>query len=211
GDATGIHLRLQVLGQQETGTGAAVLPALEAVAILHATGVVLEKFARGDAEGQLPDTGVLHLAGKTHQLAAVVFTAGARQGFVPGHAVADDCRHIAQGFDVVDAGRLAPYADGGRERRRCARLGTAAFQRVDQGGFFPADIAAGAGVYAQLDIEVAAADVLAQEAGGLGFIDGAVEADRRIDIFAAQEDIAAVGLERAGTDDHAFDQQVRQL
>ncbi|SST07631.1 Uncharacterised protein [Acinetobacter baumannii] len=63
----------------------------------------------------------------------------------------------------------------------------------------------------QLEIEAAAEDVLAEQAGGLGFVDGAVEVARRVDVFAAQEDVAAVGLQRARGNQHAFHQQVRQL
>ncbi|MNF86769.1 hypothetical protein D3C84_692170 [compost metagenome] len=63
----------------------------------------------------------------------------------------------------------------------------------------------------ELEVETAAEDVLAQQAGGLGFLDGAVEVVRRVDVFAAQEDVAAVGLEGACGDQHAFHQQVGQL
>src|SRR5690606_3186003 len=49
GDAAGVRRRLEVLGQQEAGTGAAGLPALEPVAVLHAAGVVLEQLAGRDA------------------------------------------------------------------------------------------------------------------------------------------------------------------
>ena len=86
----------EVLGQQEAGTGAPRLPALELVAITHAAGVILEQFAGGDAERQFPQAGVLHLAGETHQLGAVVFAAGAGEALVPVHALADDGRHVAQ-------------------------------------------------------------------------------------------------------------------
>ena len=211
GDAAGEHLRIQVLREQEAGTGAAGLPGPELEAVAHAAGVVLEQLAGADAERQFPQAGVLHLAGEAHQLGAHVFAAGAGQGLVPVHAVADDGRHVAQRLHVVHAGRLTPDADGGREGRFGTRVGAAAFQRVDQRGLFAADVAAGTGVDEQLEIEAAAEDVLAEQAGGLGFVDGAVEVARRVDVFAAQEDVAAVGLQRARGNQHAFHQQVRQL
>ncbi len=200
-----------MLGQQEAGTGAAWLPALELEAIAHATGVVFEQLARGNAEWQFPQAWVLHLAGEAHQFGAMVFAAFAGQRLVPVVAVGDDGRDIAQGFDVVHARRLAPHANGGREGRLGARVGAAAFQRVDQRGFFTADVAAGAGVHEQLEIETAAQDILAQQAGGLGFIDGAVEVLRCGGVFATQEDVAAVGLQGAGADQHALDQQMGLL
>ena len=211
GDATGVHLRVEVLGQQETGTGAAWLPALELEAVAHAAGVVFEQFTGGDAEWQFPQARVLHLAGEAHQLGAVVFTAFAGQRLVPVVAVGDDGRDVAQGFDVVHARRLAPHTNGSREGRLGAWVGAAAFQRVDQCGFFTADVAAGTGVHEQLEIETAAEDVLAQQAGGLGFLDGAVEVLRCGGVFATQEDVATVGLQGAGADQHALDQQMGLL
>ncbi|MCY1423094.1 hypothetical protein D9M71_388000 [compost metagenome] len=141
----------------------------------------------------------------------MVFTAFAGQGFVPVVAVADDGRHVAQGLDVVHAGRLAPHANGGREGRLGARVGAAAFQGVDQRGFFAADVAAGTGVHEQLEVEAAAQDVLAQKACSLGFFHGTVEVLGGGDVFATQEDVATVGFQCAGTDQHAFDQQMGQL
>ncbi|MCY1449868.1 hypothetical protein D9M71_666360 [compost metagenome] len=63
----------------------------------------------------------------------------------------------------------------------------------------------------QLEVEAAAEDVLAEQAGGLGFIDGAIQVARCVDVFAAQEDVAPVSLQGAGADQHAFHQQVGQL
>ncbi len=103
---------------------------------------------------------------------------------------------------------LPPHADGGGEGRLGARVGAAAFEGVDQCGFFTADVATGAGVHEQLEIEAGAEDVLAQQAGGLGFFDGAVEALGGWWGIGHAGDVAAVGLERAGTDQHAFHQQM---
>src|SRR5690606_40902872 len=54
--------------------GAAGLPTFQRIAILHAAGIVLEQLAGGDAKGQLPDAGVVDLAGEAHELGAHVFT-----------------------------------------------------------------------------------------------------------------------------------------
>ncbi len=210
-NAAGVHLRIQVLGQQEAGTGAAWLPALELEAIAHAAGVVFEQLAGGNAERQFPQARVLHLAGEAHQLGAMVFAAFAGQRLVPVVAVGDDGRHVAQGLDVVHARRLAPHADGGREGRLGARVGATAFQGVDQRGFFTADVATGTGMHEQLEVEAAAEDVLAQKACGLGFLDGTVQVLGRGGVLATQEDVAAVGLQRTGADQHAFDQQMGLL
>src|SRR5690606_26920839 len=67
-DTAGVHLRLEVFGQQEAGAGAAGLPAFQGEAVAHAAGVVLEQLTGGDTEGEFPDARVLDLAGEAHQL-----------------------------------------------------------------------------------------------------------------------------------------------
>ncbi|MNM97081.1 hypothetical protein D3C81_1095770 [compost metagenome] len=200
-----------MLGQQETGASAARLPALELEAIAHAAGVVFEQLAGADTEGQFPQARVLDLAGEAHQLGAVVFRAFAGQRLVPVDAVADDRRYVAQGLDVVHASRLAPHAHGGREGRLGARVGAATFEGVDQCGFFTADVATGTGVDKQLEVETATENVLAQQACCFGFLDRTVEVARCGGVLATQEDVAAVGFQRTGADQHAFDQQMGLL
>ncbi|MNX65594.1 hypothetical protein D3C86_966600 [compost metagenome] len=63
----------------------------------------------------------------------------------------------------------------------------------------------------QLEIETAAQDVLAQKARCLGFFHGTVQVLGGGGVFATQEDVATVGFQCAGTDQHAFDQQMGQL
>ncbi len=210
-DAGGIHLGIQVFWQQEAGAGAPRLPGLEAIAALHAACVLLEQLAGGNAEGQLPDPRIVHLAGKAHQLGAVIFRARQRQPLIPGHALAYDGRHVAQGLDVVDAGGFAPDARNGREGGLGTGVGAPPFQGVDKRRLLAADVAAGAGVNEQLEIKARAQDVVAKQPRRLGFLDGTTQMDGGIHILAAQEDVAAVGLERPGRDDHPLDEQMGQL
>ncbi|MNC14463.1 hypothetical protein D3C75_622410 [compost metagenome] len=200
-----------MLGQQEAGAGTARLPGLEAIAGFHAAGIALEQFAGGDAKGQLPEARVVDLAGEAHQLGAVIFRAWQRQPLVPLDAVAYDGGHVAQGFDVVDAGRLAPDAGDGGEGGFGPRVGAAPFQGVDERRLFATDVAAGAGVDEQLEVKTRAQDVLAEQAGGLGLFHRAAQVDGGVHVLAAEEDVATVGLEGPGTDDHPLDQQVGQL
>lgn len=82
---------------------------------------------------------------------------------------------------------------------------------VDEGRLFAADVATCAGVDEQLEVKARAQDVLAKEPRGLGLFHGAAQVDGGIHVLAAQEDVAAIGLESPGTDDHPLDQQVGQL
>ncbi|MNH13092.1 hypothetical protein D3C79_726540 [compost metagenome] len=200
-----------MFGQQEAGTGAPRLPRLEAIAGFHAAGVLFEQLAGCDAERQLPETGVVHLAGEAHQLGAVILRPRQRQSLIPGNTVAYDGGHVAQGLDVVDAGGLAPDTGNGGEGGFGPRVGAAPFQGVDERRLFATDVAAGAGVDEQLEVKARAQDVLAQQTGGLGLFHRAAQVDGGIHVLAAQEDVAAIGLEGPGTDDHPLDQQVGQL
>ncbi|MNE26567.1 hypothetical protein D3C80_1199380 [compost metagenome] len=63
----------------------------------------------------------------------------------------------------------------------------------------------------QLEVETAAHDVLAQIPGFGSFGNRTAQMHRRFDVLTAQEDIAAVSLQRESRDQHAFHQQVRHL
>src|SRR3546814_13776156 len=89
----------------------------------------------------------------------------------PGDAAAQDLRRHRNGLDVVDGGRAAVEADGGRERRLQARLALLAFQAFQQRGLLAADVGAGAAVQVDIVVVAAATGVLADEDGVVGFVD----------------------------------------
>ena len=194
---------------QEVGTRAARLPGLELQAIAHAAGVIFEDLARGGAERQLPDARIFHSPGEAHQLGAGIFTGG--NVLIPLNAVSQNRRHVAQGFNVVNAGRFAPYAGAGRERRLRARVRAAAFERVNQRGFFAANIAPCPGMDEQLEVKTGAEYVFAEQARFGRFGNRPAQMLSRFNIFSAQEDVAAVSFQRKSGDQHTLHQQVRQL
>jgi len=63
----------------------------------------------------------------------------------------------------------------------------------------------------QFEVKARTEDVLAQQACCLGFFDSTAQVHGSGGVFATQEDIAAVGFQCTGTDQHAFDQQMGQL
>ena len=98
---------------------------------------------------QMP--GPLHAAARAVQLRAA-FVGEARL-LEPLDALADDVRHVADRFDVVDHRRLAPEAGDRGKRRLRARVAALAFERVQERGLFAADVAAGADVQVQLEAD----------------------------------------------------------
>ena len=204
-----LHRQIEVRFGQEVGARAARLPGFKLQTIAHAARVIFEDLARGGAERQFPDARVLHPSREAHQLGAGVFTG--RNVLIPLDAVGQNRRNVAQGFNVVHAGRFPPYAGAGRERRLRTWIGAAAFEGVNQRGFFAADIAPCPSVHKQFEVKTGAKDIFPQQARFGRFGDCPAQVLRRFDIFAAQEDIAAVGFQRERGDQHAFHQQVRQL
>src|SRR6185295_8506112 len=84
-----------------------------------------------------------------------------------------------------------------------------ALERLDERGFFAADVGARATVHDDLEIEARPEDVLAEEALGARVVERArqsVEAERE---FAAEIDERLIALDRERRDDDSLDELVR--
>ena len=117
-------------------------------------------------------------------------------------------RHVAQRFDVVDDGGLAPQTAYLWIGRLGARIGALAFERIEQRGLFPAYVAPGADMQVQLEAVFRAEDIPAQIAVAVCFGDCLLQPLRRQLVSPAQENVTHVGLDRIRTYDHAFYQLV---
>ena len=107
-------------------------------------------------------------------------------------SVADDGRDIRQGFHIIDQGRHIPQAIGGGVGRAGARFAAFAFDRLDQGSFFTADIGARAGMDMHVKVKAGAKDILAQQPEFAGLFDCQPQALLGQEIFAADIDIGFV-------------------
>src|SRR6185503_9967376 len=81
---------------------------------------------------------------------------------------------------VVDRGRLAVEAEVGRKRRLEARLAGLALERVEERRLLAANVGAGADERVDVEVDPGAADVVAEEAGGVGFLQRRLEARHRL-------------------------------
>ena len=147
-----IHRGILQAGRDDRAAGTAGLGQLEGCAVLSSPGVDGDHFAQGDAHRHFDQTGDIDIAQDGVDLGAGA--AGRAELAVPVRAVAQDGRHIGQGFNIVDQGGFAPQTIGGRVGRAGARFTAFAFDRFDQGGFFTADIGAGAGVDVDIEAEI---------------------------------------------------------
>ena len=153
---------------------------------------------------------MLDVAAEAHEAGAgIIRCAEFGKGFCPHlHYVF----HIAECLHVIDDRRAHVEAEGGGEVGRLdARIGTLAFEALNQAGFLTANIGAGAAVYVNLQIVSAAEDVLAEVALGTRLGEGVVDDLRAFGEFAADINVGEVHVVRPAGNDHAFDELVRVL
>ena len=88
--------------------------------------------------------------------------------------VADDFRNGSIGLNVVHVGGAAPVAaaDVGGERRFGGRFAALTFHGVDEGSFFTADECTGTELDFDIKAEVGTHDVVAEQTGFAGLVDG---------------------------------------
>ncbi|MGX1250963.1 hypothetical protein RKD48_003474 [Streptomyces ambofaciens] len=85
----------------------------------------------------------------------------------------------------------------------------AAFERVEQCGLLTADVRARARVHGESEVESAAQDVLAEEAGRVGLAHGLVQPPQHWDDFTTQIDEGMRRPDGVTRDDDALDEAVR--
>src|SRR5262249_43678089 len=124
---------------------------------------------------------------------------------VCGSALANDEGDVGQRFYVIDTGGLVEKTGLSREGRLVARLATVAFNGVEESRLFAADISAGTAAQLDLEVQVAAENVLAQQPNFFGGFDRVSDALRGQRILAAQIDVAFFRAGGQGGNRHAFE------
>ena len=166
-----------------------------------------QQLGKGRAQRNLIVAGTLDVATDRKDLgAAVVGLAGFQEGLA---AIADDPGHRREGLGVVDGGGLAVQAEAGREWRLEARLALLAFQRLQQRGFFAADVGAETVVGIQVEREVGPEDAIPQITGSACLRQRLLEALVDAEDLAVNVVVARADAHRVGSDRHALDDDVR--
>ena len=101
--------------------------------------------------------------------------------------------HVGQRFDIVHDSRHTEGPDVGGKWRFDTRVSALAFQRLDEPGFFAADIGAGPTVHEDIELHIRAQDVFAEVPGGVGFVDSRLQPLRPEKKFATQIDERQAG------------------
>ena len=118
-------------------------------------------------------------------------------------------RYNRVSFDIIVVGRFAPHALDRREGWARARFAAFALDRGDQRRFLAADKRTGAFTYFQIEREIRAEDIFAQEAELARLGDGDVQVLYRDGIFRPAINVAQACTRGVGGDNHAFQHRVR--
>ena len=168
--------------------------------------MLIDELAQRNAHFLFDDARLLHVAGDLEQLGAGIV--GHAERGKPRAAAAQDVRHDGDALDIVDRRRRTVEPDVGRERRLQARHALLAFEALDERRLLAADVGAGAVVDDNVEVP-AVVVVLADELGGVGFIDGGLQALALADELAAHIDEAGVRPHGERGEQRPLDQQVR--
>lgn len=215
-----VHFGVELVGAEDAHGDAAGDGAFELLSAAHAAAVVVDEGRELDAEVALVDAGAVDVAADTHELGAPAgWAADGGLGALlaePLPAVLDDARHMAEGFGVVDDGGLAEEALDGGEGRLDARPAALAFEGFEEAGLFTTYIGPGAAVdvavhdprFAGCCLGAVQKAFAAEDALGVGVLDGFFGDVGLVVVFAADEDEG--GLEAAGVagDGDAFELEV---
>ncbi len=129
----------------------------------------------------------------------------------PVYAASENLRDVDKSLHVVDDGGLLPEANLAREGRLVARFGAMALNSFDERAFFAADVSAGTDKNFELVVEVAAQDFLPEKPGPIAAANFFAENFFLKMVLVANVKDAALGSCYKAGDDHALDEQMRQI
>ncbi len=190
-------------GGDASAGGSADLDGLEFSAVGDASADFFDDLSDGDAHGDFDESAACDFSGKGEDFGAFAFF-GSDGGEGLG-AVADDPRDHGVGFDVVDAGRFSPESALCGERWSDSGHAAFSLDGGEQGGFLAADEGTRAFDDAEVQRELAAEDILAEESAFAAIGDGGPDAFDGEGILCADIEHAFVGADGLGGDDHSFE------
>ena len=178
-------------------------------AATDATAMLLDQLAHGNAHLLLNSARVVHVAADTKELSAVV--ALAAEAGEPGATTAADGRGDRDGLDVGDGRRTAEQTNGSRERGLKTGLAGLALKRLDQAGLLATDVGTSTAVDVDVEVVARAAGVLADQALGIGLVDGVLQDGSLLVELATDVDVGGSGVHGAAGNEAALDQLVGVL
>src|SRR5216683_514801 len=175
----------------------------------NATGVIENNLAHRHAHRDFKNPRARNVAADTDEFQAARAACALRDE--PIDAVGENLRNVDESFDVIDDRGFLPQADLTGEGWLIARLGAMTFDGFDQRALFATDIAAGANKNFQVVIEIAAEDFFSEKPCSIATANLFAEDFFLQMVLVANIKDAALRAGHQPGDDHAFDQQMRQI
>jgi len=199
--------RIENRGVGNLARGTTELDQLDLAIVLYAASKIVDDFADGRAEGNLEDAGIIDIAGNRNHLGANRFARAT--GSIDAVLIHQEMRDNREAFDVIEAGRAGKQAADLNEGRFHAWAASLALDGADQRRAFAADIGTAARVEVQVEIEVLAENIIAEEPVVLGLTDGIQEQRAQAGVLCSHIDIAIGRAADEACDDQRFDEVER--
>ena len=206
GDFFIIDRGVEMLRGNHAARGSAELGGLEPLSLGNASADVEDDGAEGRSHRDFDQADVVDVAGEGEDLRSLaLFRSDAG---VPGPAPEHDLSDVGERLHVVQDARFLPEAGNGGEGGSRSRHAALSLDGGHQRRFLAADERARALVDLQIEVEAGPQDILPQEPVFLGLGNGDVQAVDRQRIFRPAIDVALMGADRLGGDDHPFQNRV---
>lgn len=195
-----------VLGQDRSGgttrdDGQEVVPSAS-----DTTAVLVNELAERDGHLLFDGARVVDVTGDTEELGALV-SLTAKPG-EPASSAAADGRGDGDGLDVGDSGRASEETDGSRERGLETGLARLSLNGLNQRSLLAAHVGTGTSVDVNIEIVTGSAGVLANQAIGVGFVDGVLEDIGLQDEFTTDIDVGSGRVHGSAGNEAALDELV---
>src|SRR6266849_6306829 len=171
--------------------------------------MIEDDFAHGRSHGHFEYAGANYVPTDADKFQSAG-AAGALRG-EPIDTPRENLRHVDESLDVIEHRGLLPETRLHGKRRFVARFSSMPLNRLHQRGFLAADVAARADKDFEFEIKLTAEDSFSEEAGATAAANlFAKDFFLKMILMANVEDAALCAGDDAG-DEHAFDEEMRQM
>lgn len=172
----------------------------------NTTTVLVNQLTQGNRHLLLDGDGVVDVTRDTEELGALVsLTAKAGK---PASSSTADSRGDGDSLDVGNGGGASEKTDGGGERGLETGLAGLALERLDERSLLATDVGSGTSVNVNIEIVAGSAGVLANEAVGVGLVDGSLEDGGLLDEFTSDVDVGGGRVHGSAGDEASLDELV---
>ena len=183
------------------------LSSFEFLAVRNAAADFFNDFAEGGTHRNFYKTCVGDFAAESEYLSALGFFSTHRSE--PFGSVENDLRDVRESFYVIDDGGLAEKTLDSGERRTGTRFAAVTFDGGEKSGFFAAYECACAKTECDLEAEICAENMIAENACFFSLLDRNFKTVYSDGVFCTNVDVTFVSTDRVTGDRHRFENCMR--